>query len=55
MKKTTERLLSAGLIRMIPVRIGREESLLHMDIFQGRTNCKLIQWANGKPTIDLSR
>ena len=43
LKKTTERLLSAGLIHVIPMHSGYEDFLMQKDIFfQGRTNCELI-------------
>ena len=43
MKRSYERILSAGLIHMNPMHLGYEDFLMQQDNFQGPKNCELIQ------------
>ena len=56
MKRSYERILSAGLIHMNPMHLGYEDFLMQQDNFQGPKNCELIQkGASGTPRVDLPR
>ena len=59
MKRSYERILSAGLIHMNPMHLGYEDFLMQKDDFQGHKNCELIQKgkrnAEGRSTTASTR